>query len=253
MRVNPFAVIRATVRHLRADGMSDTARICLENVARDCNCLSSLRSWNLEALDRRFDRCFGTETGGIVESDLLELGRSVKKHSTHYQASSPEVFHRLMEALPIRHEEFVFVDLGSGKGRALLMAADYPFRKILGVEASATLHDIAKGNLSVCANPSQRCGNLEVVLSDAVQFPIPDGPVVLYLFNPFGEQPIARLVSNVERSLSRAPRELWIIYLNAEHRHLFERSASLQCVPSLAQFAEEEHAVFRSELSENDV
>src|ERR1700691_4568599 len=67
-----------------------------------------------------------------------------------YQPTEPGLFHEMIDAMcehnHIDLSEFVFVDLGSGKGRTLLMASDYPFQRIVGVELLPALHETAKGN-----------------------------------------------------------------------------------------------------------
>jgi len=45
-----------------------------------------------------------------------------------YQPSEPELFHRIISDLPVKPDGLTFIDLGSGKGRTLLMASEYPFR-----------------------------------------------------------------------------------------------------------------------------
>src|SRR5271166_6630819 len=64
-----------------------------------------------------------------------------------YQPTDPALFHEMLESLNIDCREFVFVDIGSGKGRVLLMAADYPFQRVIGVELLPELHRVAQANL----------------------------------------------------------------------------------------------------------
>ena len=68
-----------------------------------------------------------------------------------YQPTESALFHEMLEALRQQihsdFHDFVFVDLGSGKGRTLLMASDYPFRRIVGVELLPALHQAAQENL----------------------------------------------------------------------------------------------------------
>ena len=64
-----------------------------------------------------------------------------------YQPTDPALFQEIMASLPIEFEQFAFVDLGSGKGRTLLMASEYPFKRIVGVELIAELHRAAEENI----------------------------------------------------------------------------------------------------------
>ena len=131
-----------------------------------------------------------------------------------YQPTDPAVFREMMASLPIEFDPFTFVDLGSGKGRTLLMASEYPFRRIVGVELIADLHRAAEENIRVYHSATQRCTQIEAVCTDACEFVFPDTPLVLYLFNPLPEAGLQRVLRNLERSLEQSPRRVWIVYHN---------------------------------------
>lgn len=101
-----------------------------------------------------------------------------------YQPTEPVLFHEMVGRLGIDFSEFTFIDLGSGKGRALLMAAEYPFRRIIGVELLPELNAIAQENLRRFNSEKRKCLNVETQCGDARQFVFPPAPTVLYLFNP---------------------------------------------------------------------
>jgi SAM-dependent methyltransferase len=135
-----------------------------------------------------------------------------------YQPTEPALFHEMLDALR-QHlnpnwADFTFVDLGSGKGRTLLMAADYPFRRIVGVELLPSLHQIAQENLSRYKADSQKCFALETICGDATTFSLPEEPLVIYLFNPFPEAGLRRVVSNLEQTLRARPRPVYMLYHN---------------------------------------
>jgi SAM-dependent methyltransferase len=131
-----------------------------------------------------------------------------------YQPSDPLTFHQLMAALPIDFSAFSFLDLGSGKGRALLMAADYPFRKIVGVELLPELHAIARDNVGRYSSQRQQCREFRLHCGDARHFPLPPEPLVIFLFDPFPEEILREVIAGVERSLKEFPRPLFIAYQN---------------------------------------
>jgi tRNA1(Val) A37 N6-methylase TrmN6 len=110
--------------------------------------------------------------------------------------------------------DFVFVDLGSGKGRTLLMASDYPFRRIVGVELLPALHRAAQENLSKYRSESQKCFAIEAICGDATEFDFPNEPTVLFLFNPFPEAGLRRVMGNLENSLREHPRKTYVLYHN---------------------------------------
>jgi SAM-dependent methyltransferase len=136
-----------------------------------------------------------------------------------YQATDPALFREMMASLPIEFDPFTFVDLGSGKGRTLLMASEYPFRRIVGVELIAELHRAAEENIRVYHSATQRCTQIETLLGDAREFEFPEEPLVLYLFNPLPERALSEVLQRLEKSLARVPRPVWIVY----HNPLLER------------------------------
>ncbi len=116
--------------------------------------------------------------------------------------------------------DFTFLDLGSGKGRTLLMASDYPFRRIVGVELLPALNEIARQNLFVYKSDRQTCFAVESICADGTSFPIPDGSVVIYLFNPFPAAALRKAALNFVESFHAKPRPLFVLYHNPEHEKI---------------------------------
>ncbi len=77
----------------------------------------------------------------------------------------------------------------------LFVAAEYPFRKVIGVEFSNALHDDAVANLKRYRFPKRRCADIEPVHADAREFEFPNDNLVIYLFNPFGEEVMERMLA----------------------------------------------------------
>jgi SAM-dependent methyltransferase len=131
-----------------------------------------------------------------------------------YQPTEPALFQEMMANLPIDFRGFTFVDLGSGKGRTLLMASEYPFRRIIGVEILPELHRVAGENIRAYRSPTQRCTEIESICADASAFDPPTGPLLLYLFNPLPEIGLRQMFANLERSLRQHPRTVYVLYCN---------------------------------------
>ena len=143
-----------------------------------------------------------------------------------YFATEPWLFEQIMQAIALSVQQsapsqslahgalrdFTFIDLGSGKGRVLLMASDYPFKKIIGVEFMPELHRAAQENIAGYANDRQRCPQIESVCMDARDFQFPDNPLVVYLFNPLSEQTFTRVLKNLRRSAEQKPRPIYNTY-----------------------------------------
>jgi len=165
--------------------------------------------------DYDWDYRVNTTSGAVGWRDRL-LGVF---HSP-YQPTERELFHEMMAALEsetkINLSEFTFVDLGSGKGRTLLMASDYPFERILGVELLPSLNRIAQENLRQYHSESQKCFAMESICADATTFEVGAAPLIVYLFNPFPEPGLRRVLANLARSLSTNPRPVYVIYHNSQ-------------------------------------
>lgn len=154
-----------------------------------------------------------------------------------YQPTEPALFQEMMASLPIEFDRFAFVDLGSGKGRTLLMASAYPFHKIVGVELIAELHRTAEQNIREYRSPTQRCAQMEAVCADAREFVFPDTPLVLYLFNPLPEVGLQRVLRNLEQSLEQSPRPVWMVYHNPAMENILGTSRVLVRVSGTEQYS----------------
>jgi hypothetical protein len=158
-----------------------------------------------------------------------------------YQPTESGLFHEMIEALSARDGfdfcRFIFIDLGSGKGRTLLMAADYPFRRIVGVELLPGLNQIAQENLRQYKCASQKCFAVESVCGDAADFSFPNEPMVLFFFNPFPEPGLRRVIANLERSLREHPRVVYVLYHNPLLEQVVSESGSLKKLWATHQYA----------------
>jgi len=222
--LSPVQKIRASLRH---KGIRETSDLIVKNVRY------LLRTYVTRAplhLDHNFDLRFGTDTSAVVELNQLEIESENREHGVRYSPTYEKRFREIVNTMPIKHEEFVFIDFGSGKGKALLLASDFPFKRIVGVEFSPDLHRIAEHNFRIYRSPTQRCMRLESVCIDASLFILPDEPCVLYFNNPFDQHVMACTLQNIEASMSRHPRPMFIIYVNPLWNSLFEEANWLEKV-----------------------
>lgn len=174
------------------------------------NALHHYRLW----LDRRFDRRFGTDTSGRIELDSLSVLGENRSHGVYFESTPSVLFTFFLANVQVDFERFTFIDLGSGKGRTLMLASDHPFRRIVGVEFSRELHEAAMRNLSIYRNPEQRCNAIEPVNCDATIFVFPDTPLFVYAYNPFDEKVMTAVLNNLVRSLVDHPRDVVLLYYN---------------------------------------
>jgi len=171
-------------------------------------------------LNRDFDARFGVQTMTYVELSELQIERGDLAHCNDYAPVSAMTLQRLLPRIKVRYEDFIFVDLGSGKGRSLLLASDWPFKKLVGVEFAGELHRVAQDNIRKYKSPTQKCRNFELAHLDAANYPIPNEKTIFFLFNPFHGEVMAKVLSNIQRSLAEHPRDVFIIYYNPKHRDL---------------------------------
>ncbi len=117
------------------------------------------------------------------------------------------------------------------------MAADFPFRRILGIELLPELHRIAQENIRNYRSDSQQCFQIESVCGDAREFVFPSEPTVLYLFNPLPESALLQFIANLEKSLQVNPRPVYLLYHNPLLQHVLAQSSSLEKLHGTHQFA----------------
>jgi hypothetical protein len=154
-----------------------------------------------------------------------------------YQPSEPQLFQAILDRLGIDYKRFTFIDLGSGKGRTLLMASDFPFHKVIGAEIIPELHAVAVENIARYKSDQQKCFALSTWLGDARQFSFPSEPMVLYLFNPFPADILREVLSRLQDSLRKIPRETYVIYHNLIHDDVFQSAGFLRAVHRTEQYA----------------
>jgi SAM-dependent methyltransferase len=162
-----------------------------------------------------FDRLYGTDTETPVPVPAGGLPPSVAPHAVVYAATATAVVDHVLAHLDLPLLETTFVDVGCGKGRVVMLAARLPFRRVLGVEASPLHCRTARRNLARFRRAGEiRCPDVAIVEGDATQLVLPeDGPVAIFLYNPF-QAVLAKLFAMVvDDSLRRAPRPLRVAYV----------------------------------------
>jgi SAM-dependent methyltransferase len=181
-----------------------------------------------------FDTTRHVQTSGLVARPPASKIVGEIRDSHIYGAVRVANAHAALRDLPLGGAEglgaggggfsqYTFIDMGSGKGRVLFVAAEYPFRKVIGVEFSNALHDDAVANLKRYKFSGRRCADIEPVHVDARDFEFPDDNLVIYLFNPFGPEVMERMLANLERSLEKHPRHAIVVMLWPDHSDVVER------------------------------
>jgi SAM-dependent methyltransferase len=184
-------------------------------------------------LDYDFDHMVDTTRANV--GFRAQLTAALSGHQ--YFPTEPWLFEQIMQALPIDFHDFTFVDLGSGKGRVLLMAARYGFKRIMGVEFMPEWHRIAEKNIRKFAAQYGTASPIESFCMDAREFEFPAGPLVVYLFNPFPEPVLAVVLEKLRESQLSNPRPVFVAYRYPEFDSLIQKSGSLRKIAGTEQWA----------------
>lgn len=179
-----------------------------------------------------FDAAHHTDTGGLIPGPDLRTGTPSHRFSdrfvTAYYGVAPSILRTLLDLwldrthppLPIEH--YTFVDIGAGKGRAMLVGATNPFREVVGIELNPAMAAIAIENLRrVQAQPNYLLAPIRLVEADALTTPLPAGPLLLFLFHPFEAPALRRLLRRIAQAAAvpsdPRPGLVDLLYVNAEH------------------------------------
>jgi SAM-dependent methyltransferase len=154
-----------------------------------------------------------------------------------YQPTVEEEFAAIMQHLAaVDFDTYTFIDLGSGKGRALLLASMYPFAHIVGVEVQPELDAIARQNIERFCESGQQCQRIESICADARDYDFPLTDIVLYLFNPFPDYVLREVLTKLIVSARRNPRSIVVLYNAPFEKHEFERIPELRLDYTTSQY-----------------
>jgi SAM-dependent methyltransferase len=184
----------------------------------------NLSSWRRERRReaREFERRTGIDTEGIIHVAHLGIIGDARSTANMYEPSPIGALESILRSMPIDAGKFTFIDVGSGLGRAVFVALEFPFKRAVGVELSPVLHEVAQENLKKYRSPRRLCHDCDFWLGDATRYEWPNEPIVLYLYNPFGEVPMTAMLENLRNWLMNTAHELYIIYYNPIHQTLLD-------------------------------
>ena len=221
-----LALIGKLGEYLRTDGVWRTSLRALGHAVYLHN------RW----IDRGFDRRFGTDTCGVIPPEELDLGGEHAAGANRYEPVQVPVFRRIMRDLPVRYEDYAFLDLGSGKGRALLMASRVPFRRVVGVELSRAMHAAAVRNVAIFERRHPEAARIELVHGDALHYPLPEGNLVCFFYNSFGCPLVAKMLARLEAATRDRHRHIFVVYRNPVCADLFDSAAFMHTVARHAAY-----------------
>jgi hypothetical protein len=189
-----------------------------------------------------FDREHGIETAAEVQLEAMGVPRAdTVRGNVVYRPLTEGVFRASIAAIGVDVSTFTFVDIGSGKGKVLFMAADLPFKRIIGIEYAVGLHEVAVRNVLTYRSATQKCKAIEALHADALEYRLPDGPLVLFIFNALEKETMGRLLQKWDRDAAADPgRPLLVIYTNvrtvSEVGNVFSGLQELRIVRRMRKF-----------------
>jgi len=184
-----------------------------------------------------FDQLHGTDTSGLIPADTIARGTDIKPAElTAYYGIAPSILQTLLDLwlqrlhFPAPIEQTVFLDVGSGKGRAALLASRFPFLHVEGIELNRALAQIAVANAEIWQQSphAAQLAPIDLHHADALRHPLPEAPTLAFLFHPFELPILRRFLRRIEASLARNPRPFDLVYVNAEHGSLLDRHPAFQ-------------------------
>ena len=182
-----------------------------------------------------FDLEHEVDTSGLLFAAELASGHAHDDHINAYWGTAPsgfrgilEEWQRALDGTPYGIEDYTFVDIGCGKGRVLMLASDAPFQRILGVELNPALTGIAESNLARWNGAPHLCSDIEILNVDALAAPIPDSPVVLYIYNSFNLYVMLPLLERMQALALARSTPIDLIYATPQ------QAALVEAVPGIA-------------------
>ena len=180
---------------------------------------------------QRFDDDRGVETGASPTVAAQGSAPTRYQDNVRYVPTPIRQLEKLFDLMAIDPRSFSFVDLGCGKGGTLLIAAEYGYKTVVGVEFDRELAEIARQNIAAFTSKKGLNRDIaQIFCEDAADYSLPGGSCVVFMFNPFGEKTMRAVVRNIETSVRRTPGQVYIAYLNPVERHVLDSNPGLKKV-----------------------
>ncbi len=208
--------IKLFFQSIKSRGLLETLRLVPKNLVYILRLL----------YDGRFDRKFGTNTGGTIRLIDLDIDSKNLKYGIWYEPTSAVIFSHILSSLPsivgLGYEDYVYIDYGSGKGRTLLLASDFPFAEIIGIEFSRELCRVAQSNVLLYRSKGQKCKKIRSECVDAVNYKLSSKYSVCFFYNPFTEPVLQKVLGNIKATLNEMQGRVVVVYINPIYANVFD-------------------------------
>jgi len=175
-------------------------------------------------VDHLFDIRYGIDTCTHSKLTELTIDSDNKARAKMYWPTRAVALRKLFNVMqPMIPADSVFVDFGCGKGRVLLIASEFGFREVRGVEFAHELCEIAKKNYDVYKAKTGFSKECRIIECDATNYAINTDENVFFMFDPFDETILIKVLSNIAASLQTQRRKILIIYHRPKYDHIIEQ------------------------------
>ena len=169
---------------------------------------------------RIFDYKYNVKTHKDLNINNLKFNSINKKEAFNYETVAIFSIKKILNNIDININD-IFIDFGCGKGRVLLIASQYKFKKIIGIEFSPELVDIARSNVSICKDyNSFNIDIIKIIESDVLDYKYNNNETVFYLYNPFSNIILDQLCGQIMESIRHKPRRVYMIYVNPKFHNI---------------------------------
>jgi SAM-dependent methyltransferase len=213
-------VVRKAVKTIRLRGLWGTVQHGGERLLRRVR-RTTFTDNDPEGLE--FDRTYGVDTRQTT--DLGWLGRLTSLNWMHGQAYHPApvaAVNQAFERLAPELHGATFIDIGSGKGRIVLLASLLPFGRVIGIEYDRVLHEVARRNVVSFESASKE--RIELLCLDATEFDFPVEPLVVFFHHPFDRPIFEIIVRRLEDAWRRSGQRISVIYFDPQCGDVFRSS-----------------------------
>lgn len=195
--------VKKVLRNIRKVGLATTVRYIVSDLV--------------------FDLKYQVDTINTAPLEALKIDSPNKAVGNYYEGTNAYIFQKMISKVALQPSQVTFVDFGSGKGKAMFMAAERGFRKVIGVEFSIELVETCRRNLEIFKRKTNSATTFEILHMDASEYEIPAEANLLFFSNPFNETLTNKVIGNILKSYDQTPREVWVVHLHPQGNMAFVR------------------------------
>lgn len=173
-----------------------------------------------------------------VTTDELGLPAGI---SCHYGDSGGPNLRSILDKINITPNDAV-IDIGCGKGGALITLSKYPFKKLSGIDLSPELIKIAQTNFDKLG-----IQKIKLLCCDASNFSDLDEFNYIYMYHPFSCQIMEKVMINISNSLIRCPRDFNILYNSPKCHDTILRTSHFKHRASFDNFKGKKFFIYKHE------